>query len=92
MMRDKKYCQICGVLISDINAPGTDYYRHIPIKYCDHCRDMMNHLQGAARQRDYRQRKKKIRKLQDERLQLLSEENELLKQYIIRLREQVEKK
>ena len=40
-MIERKYCKCCGQLISDINIEGTDFYRHIRIKYCPECRDMM---------------------------------------------------
>ena len=88
MMPERKYCQCCGTLISDVNSPDCDYYKHIRIKYCDICRETMKKLQGAARQYDFRQRTKQTRKLRDERLQLLEEENELLRERIICLREQ----
>ena len=85
-MQDKKYCRCCGILISDINS--ADYFRHISIKYCPTCKDTIKHYQGAERQYNFRQRKKKLDKLRDERLQLLAEENELLRQRILQLREE----
>lgn len=85
-MQDKKYCQCCGKLISDINS--ADYFKHIRVKYCPDCRDMMKRFQSAERQYNFRQRKKQVNKLRDERIQLLTEENELLRQRIIQLREE----
>lgn len=85
-MQDKKYCICCGTLISDINS--ADYFKHIRVKYCPTCRDLMKRYQSAARQYNFRQKQKQINKLRDDRLQLLAEENELLRQRIIQLREE----
>ena len=71
-MIERKYCKCCGQLISDINIEGTDFYRHIRIKYCPECRDMMQHYQSALRQHNYRQRNKQAQKLRDERISLLA--------------------
>ena len=89
-MTEKKYCQCCGILISDINE--ADYFRHIRVKYCDHCREAMKNYKNALRQYNFRQRKKQISKLRDARIQMLSEENELLRQRLTALREQAERK
>ena len=86
-MIERKYCKCCGQLISDINIEGTDFYRHIRIKYCPECRDMMQHYQSALRQHNYRQRNKQAQKLRDERISLLAEENAVLREYIVKLRE-----
>lgn len=48
---------------------------------------MMQHYQSALRQHNYRQRNKQAQKLRDERISLLAEENALLREYIVKLRE-----
>lgn len=88
-MIERKYCKCCGKLISDINIDGTDFYRHIRVKYCSDCREIIKHYQGALRQYNFRQRNKQTQKLRDEKISLLAEENELLREYIIKLREYI---
>lgn len=77
-MTDKKYCQCCGILISDLAT--ADYYSHIRIKYCSTCKVTMSDIHNRQRQREYRQRQKQIRQLKDDRIELLRKENELLRQ------------
>ena len=48
---------------------------------------MMQHYQSALRQHNYRQLNKQAQKLRDERISLLAEENALLREYIVKLRE-----
>lgn len=82
-MTDKKYCVCCGAFISDINS--ADFYSHIRIKYCGDCRKTMSLFQGRNRVQEYRQRQRKIKKLTEDRLNLLQRENELLRQRITKL-------
>lgn len=86
MQDSKKYCSVCGKLISDLDDPATDYFRHIRLKYCTVCRDTMEHLQGVARVQEYRRRKRARDHERDIQLDLLKEENELLRQRIAALR------
>lgn len=86
MQDSKKYCSVCGKLISDLDDPATDYFRHIRLKYCTFCRDTMEHIQGTNRVRAYRERKRQRDKARDEQLQLLKEENALLRKRIAALR------
>ena len=86
MQNSKKYCAVCGKLISDLDDPATDYFRHIRLKYCTFCRDTMEHIQGVNRVREYRKRKRQQDKERDEQLQLLKEENALLRKRIAALR------
>ena len=86
-LETKKYCQVCGVLISDLDDPATDYYKHIGLKYCAYCRETSDRLKVAARMQRYRQRKKQRNKARDEQLELLKQENELLRQRVAQLRE-----
>lgn len=86
-MNDIKYCTRCGVKISDINT--ADYYSHIRIKYCDVCRERANQEQTLLRVHALRKRRREKNKLLDTQLELLKEENALLRDRIIELREQV---
>ena len=86
-MNDIKYCQRCGMKISDLNT--ADYFSHIRIKYCPQCAKKVEHEQTAARVAALRKRKKQKDKYRDEQLVLLREENELLRKNIIRLREMI---
>lgn len=90
MQDSKKYCSVCGKLISDLNDPATDYFRHIRLKYCPVCRGTMEHLQGVDRVRRYRERKRQQDRETAEQLRLLKEENELLRQRVAQLRQSVD--
>lgn len=85
MISDIKYCTRCGVKISDINT--ADYFSHIRIKYCPECRRAAEQEQTALRVKALRQRRRAKNKVLDEQLELLKEENELLRQRIIELRQ-----
>lgn len=90
-MTEKKYCLFCGVLISDLNDPECNFYRHIRLKYCDSCRSMVERFQNCNRGSNLRQRKKQKEKFRDEQLELLRNENELLRENIRQLREEAER-
>jgi hypothetical protein len=87
MLEEKKYCQMCGVLISDLSDDRTDYYSHLAKKYCPVCRETSDHLKVAARMQRYRQRKRQLNKERETQLELLRQENELLRQKIAVLRD-----
>lgn len=89
MLENVKRCTMCGKIISDLNDETTDYYRHIRLKYCPTCRETAEHLQGVDRVRRYRERKRQQDKARDDQLQLLQEENELLRQRVAQLRESI---
>lgn len=95
-MTDLKYCKMCGTLISNANDDSTDYFRHIALKYCPACRKLSDQQKTALRVYNLRQRKKQKDKFRDEQLILLNqqvemmkEENELLRQKIMQLREDI---
>lgn len=95
-MTDIKRCKRCGKIISDINS--SDWYSHIRIQYCDACRKQSDREKTAIRVAKLRERKRQKDKFRDrelelmkERNQLLQEENEILRQKIINLREENEK-
>lgn len=87
MQDNRKFCVMCGRLISDLDDPATDYFRHIRLKYCPVCRETAEHLQGVDRVKRYRERKRKRDKERDTQLDLLKEENELLRKRIEQLRD-----
>lgn len=89
-MVEYKRCQVCGKVISSIHDIGFNKYRHIRIKYCDDCREYMDSLHNRNRQYDFKQRKKVADELKNERLGLLQEENELIRQRNIQLKEEIE--
>ena len=87
MIADIKYCKTCGALISDIN--NADWYSHIAKQYCTDCRKNSDRMKTAIRVYNLRQRKKIKDKYRDEQLILLQEENKLLKQQNLQLREKI---
>ena len=95
-MNDVKHCKRCGKIISDVNS--SDWYSHIRVQYCDVCRKQSDREKTAIRVAKLRERKRQKDKFRDrelelmkERNQLLQEENEILRQKIINLREENEK-
>ena len=87
VMKNLKFCECCGKFISDINK--NDYYSHISIKYCSACSEKIRKEKTHARVNALRKRKKQKDKFRDEQLELLQEQNELLRLRIIQLREDV---
>lgn len=79
MMSNVKACERCGVkVISNINYGG-DYYRHIAIKYCDSCREIVKRDKNAAAVKRYRQRKRAERTAKQEREEILRAENDMMR-------------
>lgn len=79
-------CDVCGEPIGNINGDD-NFFALIRKKYCDKHRDDAYHFYHREAQRAYRKRKKREKKLLVERLDLLAQENELLRQ---RLKEERE--
>lgn len=79
-MDNVKYCKRCGVVISV--SENSDWYSHMSKKYCDECRRQSDRKKTALRQR-----KKQKEHFRDEQLELLKEENKLLRNRVIELRE-----
>lgn len=86
MQSDTKRCAMCGRIISDLSDPHTDYYRHIALRYCDTCRETAARMSLNARVKRWRERKRKKEQYRDEQLELLQQENELLRARIAELR------
>ena len=92
-MTDIKRCKRCGKIISDINS--SDWYSHIRIQYCDACRKQSDREKTAIRVAKLRERKRQKDKFRDkeleimrERVAILEEENELIRQRLIKSREE----
>lgn len=86
MQSDRKYCAMCGRLISDLSDERTDYYRHIALKYCPICAKTAERMHLNARVKAWRARKRQKEQYRDEQLELLRTENELLRARIAELR------
>lgn len=93
-MTDIKRCKRCGKVISDIDS--ADWYSHIRIQYCDACRKQSDREKTAIRVAKLRERKRQKDKFRDQELELmkqkvamLEEENELIRQRLIKSREEV---
>ncbi len=91
-MTDIKRCMRCGKIISDVNC--NDWYSHIRIEYCDICRKQSDREKTALRVAKLRERKRRKDKFRDKELELLQEkvkmleeENNLIRDRIIRQRE-----
>lgn len=93
-MTDIKRCKRCGKVISDIDS--ADWYSHIRIQYCNACRKQSDREKTAIRVAKLRERKRQKDKFRDQELELmkqkvamLEEENELIRQRLIKSREEV---
>lgn len=89
-MDEIKRCQACGIVISSIHDIGFNRYRHIRIKYCNNCRDVINTYRNRGYQSDFKQRKKTLEELKSERVGLLQEEIELIRKRNSELREEID--
>lgn len=78
-------CDRCGSFIGNINGDG-NFFALIRTKYCPACKEPVRRDQSRLAQKAKRQRDKQARKLTDERLKLLAEENNLLREQIKNLR------
>lgn len=83
MTQNVKLCERCkGTVISNIHNDNCDYFRHISVKYCDSCRDIVKKEQTAERMRKLRKRRREENKERQTQLELLKQENELLRENI----------
>lgn len=89
-----KRCQVCGKMLGTMESMG--YYSFIRTKYCKDCAGYMKSLQNAASARKAYKNKKERRNLYEEemqrlyeRVELLTEENEALRELTVRLREEL---
>lgn len=91
----KKYCKFCGKYLGDTvtcidgNGNEIDYYSIIALKYCRPCAKMAREQSNCINLHNYRQRQKAIKKAEKTRLELLEEENDLLRKQIMQLRNDI---
>lgn len=84
-MIENKYCIRCNKHIININ--NADYYSFIRVKYCSECKEIVKRQQTLERVHKLRERKKKIDTERNMQLELLKQENELLRLNLIKLKE-----
>lgn len=87
-MTEKKYCERCGKLIGD--AYNTDFFAYIRMKYCSDCKVKVRREKNAERMKRLRRETREINNARKEQLELLREENEMLRLRIIRMRENMD--
>lgn len=87
-MQERKYCQKCCKLISDIST--ADYYSHIKIKYCKECAPKVDREKAAERMKAVRRKTRENNRLRRELNDKLLRENELLKRQLEQARERIE--
>ena len=83
-MKEIKYCQHCGKIISRLD--NADYYSHISVKYCNDCAVDIKREKTLQRVNAFRHRKRQKDKYKDEQLELLKQENDLLRERLKELR------
>lgn len=87
----KKYCKICGDYLGDtvncIDAQGNEinYFSIIAMRYCRPCAEMRRAQSLTLNLYNYKQRQKQLRKAEKTKLQLIEEENALLRKRILQL-------
>lgn len=84
-MQDIKYCQKCGIVISNINT--ADYYSHIRKKYCSSCAPDANRERAKERSARIRKQTRENNKLARELNDKLLIENKLLREQLESTRE-----
>lgn len=87
-MQERKFCQKCCKLISDINS--ADYYSHIKIKYCKECAVKVDREKAAERMKEVRKKTRENNRLRRQLNDKLIQENELLKRQLEQARERIE--
>jgi len=91
----KKYCKFCGSYLGDtktcIDNEGNEinYFSIIAKKYCDEHAKLAREQSNTVNLHNYRQRQKMIRKAEKTKLELIEEENKLLRMRNMQLRVQV---
>lgn len=82
------YCCLCRTYIGNEN--DTDWNSLIRAEYCPSCRAKVRTEQNAIRQKRHRRGKKQMKKEYEQQTGLLKEENRLLRQMVVALRDDVE--
>lgn len=79
------YCDWCHALLGNINGEG-NYFALIRTKYCPKCKTFARSESNRAAQRAYRKRKRLEKQQLEIKLDLLEEENRLLRERVKELR------
>lgn len=79
-------CDWCGDPIGNING-DYNYFALIRTKYCSKCGTFARKESVRSAVKAYRRRQKKIKKLTNEKIELITRENELLRQKIRKMSE-----
>lgn len=82
-------CSECGAFIGDTNGEG-NFFSLIATKYCPECKAWRHRESIVAASRAYRKRQRQMHKLEKEKLSLLEEENRLLRERIITMKNEQE--
>lgn len=92
-----KYCVVCGNVIGYMDDPEVNYWSLCAKKYCDTCRPIVRRNQNTNWYRKKRWDQKQTIKLQAstlaeyvKQLNMVKEENRLLRIQIMQLRQEVE--
>lgn len=86
-----KYCTMCGDWIGNYFTGFTpngekSFHGIIRLKYCDKCRPKAKYYQAKERGKKFRMNNSRVRKQEKTKLELLEQENELLRKKIVQLR------
>lgn len=80
-MNNVKMCIRCNAaIISNLHSDNANYYRHLSVKYCDKCKEIVNKEQTAKRMKALRERKREKERLKETENQLREKENNLLRE------------
>jgi len=77
----KVTCSRCGTEIGNINGDG-NFFALIRQKWCPNCKSIARRESLRLAQKAFRERKKRQRKLEKTKLELLEEENKILRERI----------
>lgn len=94
-MKGDRFCHRCKGWIGNYLTGETpdgeaSYHSLIRAKYCSVCRPIVINEQTQVRLHNLRERNKLERKQEQTKIDLLAEENELLRQYVQQLREKLD--
>lgn len=78
MKKTVKFCKDCGVCLGTIYSLGV--HRFNAIQRCETCQSIHRKQQKADYQREYRKDGRTVRRLQKEQIELLQNENAILRE------------
>lgn len=82
-------CVKCGKHIDD-EYTTKEWYKFIRQEYCENCREEIRREQNRSRQLRYRRSKRQLKKDYEQQTNLLKQENRLLREAVMALRDDVE--